>query len=226
MAFQHHASECRSPRSSLFRNAGGIFIYTNASLTSGVYLTAGDSSWNSYSDRGAKENLAPVDAQAQDKKPNILVIWGDDIGRDNISAYNLGIMGYETPNIDALAKRGVVFNRAYCQVAVCNPSRATVSSGLRPQTLGVFNNSIDWRRRILEGMRTLPEFFRGDAAVDVVAQGLEGLEAGQRIMVIFHLHRSQGFDLLQHPRGDRSRPRRGRGTRRGACPERASRRGR
>jgi hypothetical protein len=55
---------CYGPNRTVFRNAGGIFIYTNASLTSGVYLTAGDSSWNSYSDRGAKENLAPVDAQA------------------------------------------------------------------------------------------------------------------------------------------------------------------
>ena len=42
-----------------------------------------------------------------------------------------------------------------------------------------------------------------------LTQGLEGLEVGQKIMVIFHLHRSQGFDLLQHPRGDRGRPRRG-----------------
>jgi tRNA-Thr(GGU) m(6)t(6)A37 methyltransferase TsaA len=40
-------------------------------------------------------------------------------------------------------------------------------------------------------------------------EGLKGLEAGQRIMVIFHFHRSQGFDLLQHPRGDRNRPQRG-----------------
>ena len=42
-----------------------------------------------------------------------------------------------------------------------------------------------------------------------LTEGLKGLEAGQKIMVVFHLHRSQGFDLLQHPRGDRSRPRRG-----------------
>jgi hypothetical protein len=43
---------------------------------------------------------AVVPAQAADKKPNILVIWGDDIGIHNISAYNLGVMGYKTPNID------------------------------------------------------------------------------------------------------------------------------
>jgi len=42
-------------------------------------------------------------AEAAEKKPNILVIWGDDIGRDNISAYSLGIMGYKTPNIDRIA---------------------------------------------------------------------------------------------------------------------------
>jgi L-fuculose-phosphate aldolase len=40
-------------------------------------------------------------------------------------------------------------------------------------------------------------------------QGLTGLEAGQEIMVVFYFHRSQGYELLQHPRGDRSRPRRG-----------------
>jgi hypothetical protein len=53
---------CYGNNRTVFRNAGGIFIYTNAALTSGVYLTAGDSSWNSYSDRAAKENFAAVDA--------------------------------------------------------------------------------------------------------------------------------------------------------------------
>ena len=42
-------------------------------------------------------------AQAQARKPNILVIWGDDIGGFNISAYNQGVMGYRTPNIDSIA---------------------------------------------------------------------------------------------------------------------------
>ena len=53
-------------------------------------------------------------AQAQDKKPNILVIWGDDIGINNISAYNLGVMGYKTPNIDRLAKEGALFTDSGC----------------------------------------------------------------------------------------------------------------
>ena len=45
-------------------------------------------------------------AAAQSKKPNILVIWGDDIGGFNISAYNHGMMGYKTPNIDSIAAEG------------------------------------------------------------------------------------------------------------------------
>ena len=46
----------------------------------------------------------PTPGFGAEKKPNILVIWGDDIGRDNISAYSMGIMGYQTPNIDRIAK--------------------------------------------------------------------------------------------------------------------------
>ena len=45
--------------------------------------------------------------QAQEKPPNILVIWGDDVGWNNPSCYNSGMMGYRTPNIDRIAKEGV-----------------------------------------------------------------------------------------------------------------------
>ena len=51
----------------------------------------------------------PAEAQQPQKKPNILVIWGDDIGQFNISAYNMGMMGYKTPNIDSLASEGALF---------------------------------------------------------------------------------------------------------------------
>jgi len=43
------------------------------------------------------------------KAPNILILWGDDIGQFNISAYNHGMMGYRTPNIDSIAKQGALF---------------------------------------------------------------------------------------------------------------------
>jgi len=48
--------------------------------------------------------LAPMGALAQSKKPNILVIWGDDIGIPQISGYTRGLMGYQTPNIDRIAQ--------------------------------------------------------------------------------------------------------------------------
>ena len=54
-------------------------------------------------------------ANAQTKKPNILIIWGDDIGVWNISAYNQGMMGYKTPNIDRIAKEVALFTDAYAQ---------------------------------------------------------------------------------------------------------------
>ena len=54
-------------------------------------------------------------AQAQTGKPNILIIWGDDIGQFNISAYNMGMMGYRTPNIDRIAREGALFTDWYGQ---------------------------------------------------------------------------------------------------------------
>ncbi len=53
--------------------------------------------------------LLPLQVAAKTDKPNILVIWGDDIGQFNVSAYNLGGMGYRTPNIDRIAKEGALF---------------------------------------------------------------------------------------------------------------------
>ncbi len=62
------------------------------------------------------------------KKPNILVIFGDDIGQSNISAYTHGLMGYETPNIDRLAKEGIMFNDYYAENS-CTAGRATFITG-------------------------------------------------------------------------------------------------
>jgi hypothetical protein len=52
-------------------------------------------------------------AQPEQKKPNILVIWGDDIGISNLSCYSHGLMGYQTPNIDRIAKEGMRFTDSY-----------------------------------------------------------------------------------------------------------------
>jgi arylsulfatase A-like enzyme len=75
-------------------------------------------------------------AGAADKKPNILVIWGDDIGVHNISTYNRGIMGYRTPNIDSLAKQGALFTDAYAQQS-CTAGRASFILGEHPFRTGL-----------------------------------------------------------------------------------------
>ena len=70
------------------------------------------------------------------EKPNILVIWGDDIGWSNISAYNHGIMGYKTPNIDRLAKDGAMFTDFYAQQS-CTAGRASFVLGQHPFRTGL-----------------------------------------------------------------------------------------
>jgi arylsulfatase A-like enzyme len=70
------------------------------------------------------------------KKPNILIIWGDDIGWFNISAYNHGIMGYQTPNIDRIAKEGALFTDWYGQQS-CTAGRAAFITGQSPIRTGL-----------------------------------------------------------------------------------------
>jgi arylsulfatase A-like enzyme len=69
-------------------------------------------------------------------KPNILVIWGDDIGEFNISAYNTGRMGYKTPNIDSIAKEGALFTDWYGQQS-CTAGRAAFLTGQMPIRTGL-----------------------------------------------------------------------------------------
>ena len=75
-------------------------------------------------------------AQQEKKKPNILIIWGDDIGWFNVSAYNHGIMGYRTPNIDRIAKEGAMFTDWYGQQS-CTAGRAAFITGQSPIRTGL-----------------------------------------------------------------------------------------
>ncbi|MGD8953374.1 MAG: arylsulfatase [Desulfobacterales bacterium] len=72
--------------------------------------------------------LAAGIAWAADPKPNILVVWGDDIGQSNISAYTMGLMGYQTPNIDRIAKEGMMFTDYYGEQS-CTAGRASFIMG-------------------------------------------------------------------------------------------------
>lgn len=76
-------------------------------------------------------------AQAADqKKPNILIIWGDDIGQFNVSAINRGMMGYKTPNIDSVATEGAIFTDWYGQQS-CTAGRAAFITGQSPIRTGL-----------------------------------------------------------------------------------------
>ncbi len=93
-----------------------------------------------------------------DGQYNVLFIAVDDL-RPLLDCYGHSEM--HTPNIDRLAQRGTLFNRAYCQFPVCNPSRASVLTGLRPDATGVHDNPTDFRE-ILPGTVTLPQHFKAN----------------------------------------------------------------
>ena len=75
-----------------------------------------------------RDEAASAEAAQAGKKPNILVIFGDDIGITNISAYSDGLMGYETPNIDRIAKEGIRFLHYYGEQS-CTAGRAAFLTG-------------------------------------------------------------------------------------------------
>jgi arylsulfatase A-like enzyme len=92
-----------------------------------------------------------------DKPYNILFIPVDDLN------HWIGVLGrnnqIKTPNIDKLAKSGVLFSSAHCAAPICCPSRAALMSGKRPSTTGVYGNNNDWRTVIPPG-ETMPTFFK------------------------------------------------------------------
>lgn len=87
--------------------------------------------------------------------PSVLFIMADDL-RPELAAYGSPAV---TPNLDRLARRGVRFERAYCQQAVCNPSRSSMLTGRRPDTLGIWSNETHFRDKNPD-VATLPGWFK------------------------------------------------------------------
>ena len=92
---------------------------------------------------------------AQAKPMNVLFIAIDDL-RPEIGCY--GNDEVKTPNMDRLAKKGIKFNRAYCQYPVCNPSRSSFLMGKRPDELGIVSNKISVRKKWPD-LVSLPQLF-------------------------------------------------------------------
>ena len=82
------------------------------------------------------QDATPDAAGAEGTLPNFLILWGDDIGWFNVSAYNMGIMGYRTPNIDRIGREGAVFTDWYGQNS-CTAGRAAFITGQSPIRTGL-----------------------------------------------------------------------------------------
>ncbi len=99
----------------------------------------------------------PAGRRPDPHRPNVLFVVIDDLN-DWVGAMR-GHPQARTPNLDRLARRGVLFQRAYCQVPLCNPSRTSVLSGLRPTTFGGYHNDIHWREAVPAAV-SLPRYFK------------------------------------------------------------------
>ncbi len=99
--------------------------------------------------------VAAVAAAAEPVKPNVLLICVDDL-KPILGCY--GDAAVKTPNIDRLAARGLLFESAYCNQAVCSPSRNSLLVGLRPQTLGIYDLPTNFRKGAPDAV-TLPQQF-------------------------------------------------------------------
>ena len=98
---------------------------------------------------------------------NVLWIMVDQLRWDYLSCY--GATHIDTPNIDRLASKSVRFDRAYCQYPLCNPTRASFLTGLRPDATRVFANGAHFRAAA-PNIVTLPEHFRRNGETQIHVQ--------------------------------------------------------
>ncbi|AZQ63908.1 hypothetical protein EI427_17255 [Flammeovirga pectinis] len=103
----------------------------------------------------------------KDSKPNVLFIMVDDMN-DWVNAFG-GHPQAITPNIDKVAKKGIMFKNAYCSAPLCNPSRTSLLTGLRPSTTGVYGNVEHFREEGFTDVVTLPQHFGANGYTTIAA---------------------------------------------------------
>jgi arylsulfatase A-like enzyme len=131
---------------------GTSTLVAAAALTSGAFAQA---------QKAAPAAPATTAPAASGRKPNILVIFGDDIGIPQISAYTMGMMGYRTPNIDRIAREGAIFTDSYGQQS-CTAGRASFILGQEPFRTGLLTIGMpgdphgiqEWMPTIADVMKT------------------------------------------------------------------------
>jgi iduronate 2-sulfatase len=118
-----------------------------------------------------------VGASITQAKTNVLLICVDDL-KPTLGSY--GDAFAKTPHLDALAARGVLFERAYCNQAVCSPSRNTLMTGLRPQTIGIYDLPTHFRKAVPEAVTVAQHFrqqgYRTEALGKIMHKGHGNIE--------------------------------------------------
>lgn len=125
-------------------------------------------------------------ASTLSKRPNVLFIVVDDLRAETHSSHSL-----KTPALSQLARSGFSFDRAFCQMSVCGPSRVSVLSGARPDSTGVYENRTTLRASKLPDLTTLPQLFK--------QYGYQSLSVGK---VFHHEELETGGDVSRRPGDD------------------------
>lgn len=134
-------------------------LFTKILLYSGLSTLASGNYSTSIIENHKKNNVEPT-------RPNVLFICAEDLS-PRFGCYDDKIA--ITPHLDSLARNGIVFKNAYCNASVCNPSRTSFLTGLRPETTAVVENFYNWRKFVPDSVTTLPEMFSKNGYESVLA---------------------------------------------------------
>lgn len=139
---------------------------------------------------------------ASDSPPNVLMIIADDLC--DWTGFLGGHPQAYTPNLDKLAKRGVVFRNAYCNVPLSNPSRVALLSGISPARSGIYGNETLWQSSpVTRASISMPQHFRNNGYKTVVAGKVyHAFPEGEYVAAAWDDHSHEGGGYLPNPAED------------------------